>query len=871
MKKQSTVTLAAFARLSQMHRFIGRWLMAGLFASLISSAKAADVPFMVVMKGQCFEQVSSTVAFMDERSDEEPLLFEAFVLGETTNSVVAGSVETPDGEQLPLTREDPEDSTFMYEYRTDNLLDLNTSKTNGTYTIHVTTEHDGTQIIPLNLVGDNYPNVPLISNYTSLQSANHSTAITVQWDAMTGGTMNDFIMCSIFDESTGEDLYESGGPGAPDALNGTSTQVVLPSDRLQPGHAYRAELLFVKLADSNTTSYPGAQALAGYYKMLSFPIKTTALPGTALGATLEGVIPRPYAWGIPRDSAIAFRFSHPMDPNYSVISWTGTGVDSDGFEHEWVEGNTVLLCKYDFDLPANIEVGWTLDLSGFRDAAGFQLTGNSETGSFHTSSNEPQTPPDADFIFVGKTREYQQTGGVPVSSGVFSCFLEVELNAFNRVKEASVIVGANSRSLPLQHDEWGAEMGGDATFASQTDLDYFFANGDFTFNLNTLSNGLKTVAVSLGATDDYPEVPTVTNLSELQNLDEAAPFTIAWNPLIGWSSSLAVGNQIIQIEIENEQENEVFYIDPEEFTSGAQCTIPADVLSPGRTYEVGLTFFKIKDLNDASYPGVFAAGVFLSSTSFTIQTAGNPQIPDLIIERVGGNINLNFTAGEKDWCYILETSRDLQRWLPYEFVPGAGSYFDGDAHYLTSRFYRIRDCAAGEEFQRNRSIQGTVWTDDSQITPVADALVGTSMDDQVILTDQNGQFFLETDTPNGSGEYWVEVTRGTTKKYFGSFTGDQPRDQNFPMDQVQDTVSIGGTVWTDSSHTVRVENATVGTSLDGEVAVTDVTGIFFLQTNTPANYGDTPYTITITVGGITRFSESQTWGDHPTDQNFELN
>jgi len=867
MKYHSIAIPARLACFLLDRRSIRRWLAAGLFATMISSANSSDVPFMTVLKGQRFEQVSPTVAFMTE--GEPPLIFEAFAIGENASSILSGTVQVPSGEIFSLVCDDPDDAEFAYEDVADTLLDFDTSKSNGIYTISVITTNDGTRSVSLNLAGNNYPNVPLISNYTSLQSAIHSSDITVQWGAMTSGTTNDFIMCSITDDSTGEDAYESGAPGEPDALNGTNTQVILPPDTLQPGHLYRAEVLFVKLVDADTTSYPNCQAISGYYKQVEFSIKTTALPGTALGATFEGAIPKNYTRDVPRDSAISFQFSHPMDTNYFVVSWTGPGVASSGFEYEWIDGNKVLLCKYTYDFPANIDVDWTLDLADFRDAAGFQLIGD-PSGSFHTSSNEPQSPPDVDSIYMSKFREYQQTGSGPVSSGIFGCILEVDLKAYNRVKDASMTINANGRSLALSQNAWEPEMGTEVLYASKTDLDLFFANGDFTFDLNTLADGAKTFTFSLGASDDYPDVPTITNLPELQTIDKTTPTTITWDTLMGWSSSLAIGSKTIEIEIDNEQGNEVFFLDKEAFTNGSECTIPAGTLSPGRTYEVCLIFSKTKDFDDNTYSGVLGECVFSSITSFAIQTAGDPIRPILLVEEVGGNMNINFNGGESNWCYVLETSRDLQRWLPCDLVGGDGNYFDYETQYLNSRFYRLRDCVVNEPFQRNRSIQGTVWMDDTQTTPVKDAVVGTSMDQQTIVTDKNGQFFLETDTPNGSGEYWVEVTSGTINKNFGPFTGDQPREQNYPMGQFQDKVSIEGTVWTDFSYTTRVANATVGTDLDDQTVVSDGNGNFFLQTNTPSNYGSTPYTITIKVGGVIRFSKSHTWGDHPTNQNFGL-
>jgi len=83
-------------------------------------------------------------------------------------------------------------------------------------------------------------------------------------------------------------------------------------------------------------------------------------------------------------------------------------------------------------------------------------------------------------------------------------------------------------------------------------------------------------------------------------------------------------------------------------------------------------------------------------------------------------------------------------------------------------------------------------------------------------------------------------------------------------------VSIQGCVYDDPATPDPVPGATVSTSLDSTTAVTDSAGCFFLQTNTPANYCCTPYTITITASGYPTFSQSWVWGDNPTNQVFYM-
>lgn len=70
--------------------------------------------------------------------------------------------------------------------------------------------------------------------------------------------------------------------------------------------------------------------------------------------------------------------------------------------------------------------------------------------------------------------------------------------------------------------------------------------------------------------------------------------------------------------------------------------------------------------------------------------------------------------------------------------------------------------------------------------------------------------------------------------------------------------------------TVPIAGAVVSTSLDGQIATTDANGYFFLQTGVVANYSTTPYTISITATGLTPFSLSWNWGDHPINQIFHM-
>ena len=447
----------------------------------------------------------------------------------------------------------------------------------------------------------------------------------------------------------------------------------------------------------------------------------------------------------------------------------------------------MLLCRPTATLPANAEVEWTLNLSGFQDAAGLPLNG-SASGSFHTTADDPDSPPDVDSIYILKQREFVQTGTTPEATGLWDCEIGVDMNAFNLVKSATFSVLANGRSGEMEANLWDCDLYLDGDFASKTDLDRFLANGDFTFALDTLNDGPQSVTLSLGVTDAYPDAPVITNLDALQAADPATPVTIAWNALPGWSPEMSVGGGVIELEIDGPGGTEIVWAEGGDLTAGGTAfTVPAGTLWPGRMYHARLRFIRITDLDDSSYPGVFAGAGFETITDFDIRTTGTPVMPALTLHPNGAGMDVTAAGGEPDRDYALETSADLSRWLPQTAIRAGQSpvhYWDGDAQFLARRFYRLRDCLEGEEVRPNVAIQGTVWTNSSHSTPVAGAVVGTDLDGRTAVTDAAGRFFLETDTPANyaATPYTITVTSGSQAKSFGpGVWGDQPRGQQFDL------------------------------------------------------------------------------------------
>lgn len=787
---------------------IARQLPAALWLLLQISSPAADIQFVAVMKGQEFAQTSEDIVALGEwriwnetgevqnegEHEEPPYVFQALAFGTAPDSLVSGSVTVPGGEVMNLERDDeePGSTEISAESGYHAPLDLNTARPDGSYTVQLVTKNDGPYSTDLSLTGSAYPPIPHITNFNTLQSATASSSITVQWSAM-GGTAQDFILCQVMQlggENDGMILWQSGMPGTSSALDGTAIQAVIPAGTLQAGTDYQAEVLFVKTTDVENSP---ALAIAGYYKLTGFRIRTAALPGTPLGATLLRSNPQNgWSW-VPVDSAVAFHFSHPMLPAHISISWTKDGgpLSTGTFSYHWTQGNTVLLCKFSNDLPPDSEIGWSLNLPGFRDAAGFPLSG-SPSGSFRTSMDMPESPPDVGFIGLFKTKYHIQTGTTAEEDGRYEAGVEIEANAPNRLKSATLTAVTNGRNGPFYADPWsGDEYEVPGEYGSKADLDRFYPNGDYQFAMDGLGDGAQSVTLSLGSTDQYPDAPTVTNLAALQAVDPDAPAMITWNALPDWNNdfeTILPGDGLVELEVLDQNGWELVYVDPFDLENGTQFEIPAGTLKPGRTYQARLFFIRITDLDDSYHEDTIGVAGFESQTGFTIRTTGQPDMPALALQRIGGTARIHASGGELDLPYALEISHNLQRWTPLERYWNNGStyqYDDTDAQYLKARFYRVRECGFFEEITPHISIQGTVWTNSSHTTPVVGAVVGTSLDGQTTTTDAQGRFFLITDTPsqNGAAIYTITVSAGLQNRSYGPWTwGDQPRNQVIEME-----------------------------------------------------------------------------------------
>jgi len=756
-----------------------RLLSLVVVSALVLSAPAllaGDIGMVALLKGQHYEQTGPdlvTLVEKDESGDDIPLMLTAFVQGTAPGVVTNGLLKLPDNSSVDLIY-DEYDAALNHEFGCETLLDLDLERPNGDYTFIVPTANDGVYSNTLSLTGNQYPAMPLrVINFTALQTiTNVNQEITIQWEAIPGCTSNDFIKVAI--EGPFEMEWSTPEFGQPGALTGTNTCVTLPANTLTGWYTYDVEIMVARAVDIKQSP---VLAVAAYYVRTELEIHTT--PPAKFDASIPGM----YGATVPVSSTISFRFTQPMNTGFMSVSWAGTNLNPNSFTYSWCDNNRVLLCSYSGGLPENSDISWTLNLASFKDALGNSIDGEAQ-GWFRTVPDEEDMMNGA-FLF--KSRGYRQRDTTPEIMG-YEGEVEVELVAFNMVLPP-VNLSVSNKVYTLEEEAWEPEYYLEAGYTSKDQLDAFFPNSTYTLTLPLYSGGSTNMTLDLGTEDAYPDAPTITDLAGLQNLNPSNAIVISWITLADFLNVPTEGYSVIEVEICDEESGEELYsfeVGDTNITASA-ITIPANTLWPGRTYAVEVIFTKLTYLEVGM--DAFAIAGFSSLTEITIQTAGTPILPLPNMQLQAGGVNITYEGGELYRRYVVETSTDLVRWIPqYELRAEEGSlmsYTDYDAQFLSSRFYRLRDWVSEDGWiEPPVSIQGTVWTDSSRTTPVVGALVGTDLDGQVTTTDNEGRFFLETETFFRGEElpYTITVRSGEGDQDFGSdFWGHHPRNQEFIM------------------------------------------------------------------------------------------
>lgn len=571
-----------------------------------------DVRLAGVLKGQALAQFTAGAPVPEPGLSHQFVAFvEASGAGAVTNATVQA---LPAGEVRPLMAAG---NRWRLEETFSSLTALNAAYPSTSYRLTAGTLHDGQRQWTLPLAGSFFPNDPHIANFDAAQQIDPTREFALRWDAFAGGTASDFIQVRL-EDSRSAPVYRTADVGQPGALTGGATSLTIPANTLPPGRALTARLSFYKLTSLDAQSYPGALAVAGFFKETVFSVATLGVPDTQTPRLVSSA-PADGARGVPRTAVIVFTFSEAMMPLQSV-AWSAH-LDPRRVGYLWSDDQRALFCFYDGLLPGNTTISWTLNPAGqppvFRDPSGNPLA--TVSGSFTTAGGVGA--PDVEAFGVQKGQHYQQTAaGAPVlrSGTAFGFVAFAALSPAGALRSATVALPTGAtNALQAAGRAWRVER----TFATQQELSAACPNGAYTLVLEAVLDGAYTSRLNLRG-DQFPNVPRVLNHAAAQAVDPTQPFTLEWEPFAGGSI-----HDWTHLRI-SDASGSVFETAPRPDAmaglngKSTAVTIPANTLLAAQTYRATLRFAKAVALDFVSYPGAIGMAGYFRETEFTVKTTG---------------------------------------------------------------------------------------------------------------------------------------------------------------------------------------------------------------------------------------------------------
>jgi hypothetical protein len=564
----------------------------------------------------------------------------------------------------------------------------------------MTASPDGT----LTLATPALPPIPVVANYPETQALDPAQPFTLRWDSFADAGAQDLIWVRV--ESSGGIIFSTPIPGAPGALAGTATQVVIPAGTMSDGNdPYLAHIGFFKVSTQTAGTVPNSTARAGSYRQTSILLQLENGGGNGGdgGPVLLSTVPAPGTLNVATDIEVQFVFSRPMAP-VTDLMWMadGTALSEEQFSYSWSADGLTLTAAYLPSWPAGSLISYALG-EGFQDLAGVPLEGDNLGGFFLIGSGSGNGDCDDDpleqqgsfSIFRGLL--FQQTGATTVQPGseggaIFGAtFSPPEGFA---VSAASVTPPA-AEAIPLQRF-FGSTYFLFEAFPGADELNAAFPAGGYLAGVNPSTGD--PIQMTLSVSGSFPPTPMLMNYDAGQVIDPDAPFTLTWNAFTGANAS-----SFIQVDI-YDPEGETLFSAPNECTGVAlaptatSVVVPAGTLQQGKVYELSLNFYQTVDTREHGAPELTFLAAHAVSTETTLRTIGGSvgesfQLRDASIGASGSfEGTVIGTAGA---AFVLESSSDMATWetVTTLSIPPAGSIPFADPNPPVSpgqRFYRAR-------------------------------------------------------------------------------------------------------------------------------------------------------------------------------------
>jgi len=228
--------------------------------------------------------------------------------------------------------------------------------------------------------------------------------------------------------------------------------------------------------------------------------------------------------------------------------------------------------------------------------------------------------PDVVNVQLSKSRSFVQVDAATIGAETNKEYtFEAKINGRdpNLVRGGSIVTPTGN-TLTLTPDSDNEDFDYSASASSQGLFDSQFFNGSYSFSINTLHDGLRTLPLSLPASS-YPPAPHIINFDAAQAI--RGDFRVQWD---AWTDGR--DTDWIQLRIEDNDNNTVFKTADlgEKGALDGRATgaiVPAGELTPGKSYRGRVYFHRILTVEASSYPGVLSFVSFYSKTKFDMEAA----------------------------------------------------------------------------------------------------------------------------------------------------------------------------------------------------------------------------------------------------------
>ena len=213
-------------------------LVAGGLSGLVSAA-SAQVHDADVGINQSYQQTSDLSADLQQADFSA----RAFYFG-ATDYTAPGTLTIPGPDTRPLIDQGYSTPELGYQQTFINgaasLTDAQAVYQTGTYAFDLPAGAQPDASFSINYTGNAFPNVPLVTNLSTLQSLNAADSVTFDLNGMTASpnATDFFIFFFVYNSTTNALAYSSG------TLPDTTTDIVVPGGILAAGQGYYFNLLY---------------------------------------------------------------------------------------------------------------------------------------------------------------------------------------------------------------------------------------------------------------------------------------------------------------------------------------------------------------------------------------------------------------------------------------------------------------------------------------------------------------------------------------------------------------------------------------------------------------------------------------------------